>query len=167
MENKQVISSPDVNKVAMEKVFDKMYITNVENRLRALNVPSMIDKKRWIWELIQNAKDTIALDPNKNEINIRIDIDGDTVKFKHDGAPFTANTRYGLLYKFSDDKENQESTGRFGTGFLTTHCLSKIVTIESNMYLNEECTELCGFEVTMYRDGLISSELIEGLKKNA
>ena len=165
MENKQVISSPDVNKVAMEKVFDKMYITNVENRLRALNVPSMIDKKRWIWELIQNAKDTIALDPNKNEINIRIDIDGDTVKFKHDGAPFTANTRYGLLYKFSDDKENQESTGRFGTGFLTTHCLSKIVTIESNMYLNEECTELCGFEVTMYRDGLISSELIEGLKK--
>ena len=81
MENKQVISSPDVNKVAMEKVFDKMYITNVENRLRALNVPSMIDKKRWIWELIQNAKDTIALDPNKNEINTqgRIFREGDKV----------------------------------------------------------------------------------------
>lgn len=165
MENKQVISSPDVNVSAMEEVFDNMYITNVEKRLRELNAPSEIDKKRWIWELIQNAKDTIALDSSRNEINIRIDITGDVVKFRHDGAPFTAKARYGLLYKYSGGKENQESTGRFGTGFLTTHCLSKIVTIESNQYSNKDCTELCGFEVTMYRDGLVASELIEGLKK--
>lgn len=165
MDSKQEILSPDVNTDAMNEVFDQMYITNVEKRLRELNAPSDIDKKRWVWELIQNAKDTIALDPNRDEINVRIEIDGDTVKFKHDGAPFTAKARYGLLYKYSGGKENQESTGRFGTGFLTTHCLSKIVTIESNMYSNKECTELCGFEVTMYRDGLISSELIEGLRK--
>lgn len=165
MDNKQEILSPDVNADAMNEVFDQMYITNVEKRLRELNAPTDIDKKRWIWELIQNAKDTIALDPNRDEINVRIEIDGDCVKFKHDGAPFTAKARYGLLYKYSGGKENQESTGRFGTGFLTTHCLSKIVTIESNMYSNKDCTELCGFEVTMYRDGLISSELIEGLRK--
>ena len=165
MDNKQEIQSPDVNTDAMNDVFDQMYITNVEKRLRELNAPTDIDKKRWIWELIQNAKDTIALDPNRDEINVRIEIDGDCVKFKHNGAPFTAKARYGLLYKYSGGKENQESTGRFGTGFLTTHCLSKIVTIESNMYSNKDCTELCGFEVTMYRDGLISSELIDGLRK--
>ena len=165
MDSKQEILSPEVNTDAMNEVFDQMYITNVEKRLRELNAPSDIDKKRWVWELIQNAKDTIALDPNRDDINVRIEIDKDTVKFKHDGAPFTAKARYGLLYKYSGGKENQESTGRFGTGFLTTHCLSKIVTIESNMYSNKECTELCGFEVTMYRDGLISSELIEGLRK--
>lgn len=164
-DGKQEISSPDVNTDAMNEVFDNMYITNVEKRLRELNAPSDIDKKRWVWELIQNAKDTIALDPNRKEINVRIDIHGDIVKFRHDGAPFTAKARYGLLYKYSGGKENQESTGRFGTGFLTTHCLSKIVTIESNQYSNKDCTELCGFEVTMYRDGLISSELIDGLKK--
>lgn len=165
MDSKQEILSPDVNTDARDEIFYQMYIANVAKRLRDLNAPSDIDKKRWVWELIQNAKDTIALDPNRNEINVRIEIDRDTVKFKHDGAPFTAKARYGLLYKYSDGKENQESTGRFGTGFLTTHCLSKIVTIESNMYSNKECTELCGFEVTMYRDGLIPSELIEGLKK--
>lgn len=165
MDCKQEILSPDVNTDARDEIFYQMYIANVAKRLRDLNAPSDIDKKRWVWELIQNAKDTIALDPNRNEINVRIEIDRDTVKFKHDGAPFTAKARYGLLYKYSDGKENQESTGRFGTGFLTTHCLSKIVTIESNMYSNKECTELCGFEVTMYRDGLIPSELIEGLKK--
>lgn len=165
MDCKQEILSPDVNTDARDEIFYQMYIANVAKRLRDLNAPSDIDKKRWVWELIQNAKDTIALDPNRNEINVRIEIDRDTVKFKHDGAPFTAKARYGLLYKYSDGKENQESTGRFGTGFLTTRCLSKIVTIESNMYSNKECTELCGFEVTMYRDGLIPSELIEGLKK--
>ncbi len=165
MNNKLLIDSPNVNTEAMEEVFDNMYIANVKRRLRELNVPSDIDKKRWIWELIQNAKDTIALNSQRSEINIRIEIDGDVVKFRHDGAPFTPKARYALLYKYSGSKENQESTGRFGTGFLTTHCLSKIVTIESNQYSNKECTELCGFEVTMYRDGLIESELIEGLKK--
>lgn len=69
------------------------------------------------------------------------------------------------MYKYSEDKENSESTGRFGTGFLTTHCLSKVVTIESNMYSNDEKTELCGFSVTMYRDGQIEKELLEGLDK--
>lgn len=165
MNNNLLIDSPDVNIEAMNEVFDQMYIANVKRRLRELNAPSVIDKKRWIWELIQNAKDTIALDSQRDKINIRIDIDGDVVKFRHDGNPFTAKARYALLYKYSGGKENQESTGRFGTGFLTTHCLSKIVTIESNLYSNKECTELCGFEVTMYRDGLIESELIEGLRK--
>ena len=170
MGTRTTIPAPEVNSKAYERVFDKMYITNVEKRLRELNSPSENDKKRWVWELIQNAKDTIAKDPNKNSINIRIEISKgennvDIVRFRHDGSPFTPDARLGLLYKYSEDKENQESTGRFGTGFLTTHCLSKVVTIESNMFSDAACTQLCGFTVTMYRDGLIASELIEGLKK--
>lgn len=165
MESKTKIPAPEVNIKALESVFDKMYITNVEKRLRELNSPSDNDRKRWVWELIQNAKDTIAKDPTRNSIDVRIEIDGDIVRFRHNGAPFTPEARLGLLYKYSEDKENQESTGRFGTGFLTTHCLSKVVNIESNMYSDAACTKLCGFSVTMYRDGLIASELIEGLKK--
>lgn len=69
----------------------------------------------------------------------------------------------GLLYKYSEDKENAESTGRFGTGFLTTHCLSKVVTIESNMYGDENT--IVGFSVTMHRDGVTEQELLEGLDK--
>ena len=160
---KHIIASPSVNLAAMDELLDNMYITNVAKRLRDLNSPSEIDKKRWLWELIQNAKDTIAKDPNRNKIDIRIEIKGDVVKFKHNGAPFTPNARLGLLYKYSGGKENQESTGRFGTGFLTTHCLSKTVTIESNQYADNG--DLCGFKVTMYRDGLVDGELIEGLRK--
>lgn len=164
-ELKRKISAPSVTQDATKKLLRKMYISNVAKRLRELNAPTDNDRKRWIWELIQNAKDTIVGDNNRNEINVRIEIDGDTVKFRHDGNPFTADARFGLLYKYSEDKENQESTGRFGTGFLTTHCLSKVVTIESNMYSNDERTSLCGFRVTMYRDGQIEKELLEGLDK--
>ena len=162
---KTEIAPPSVIKGSYEKLLRKMYISNVAKRLRQLNQPSDVDRKRWVWELIQNAKDTIAGDPTRNQISVRIEIDGDIVRFRHDGNPFTSDARFGLLYKYSEDKENSESTGRFGTGFLTTHCLSKVVTIESNMYSNDEKTELCGFSVTMYRDGQIEKELLEGLDK--
>lgn len=165
MGTKTTIPAPEVNTQAYEKVLDKMYVSAVKNRLNQLNNPSDNDRKRWIWELIQNAKDTIAKDPNRSSVDVRIEIEGDTVRFRHNGAPFTPDTRLGLLYKYSEDKEDQESTGRFGTGFLTTHCLSKVVNIESNMYSDKACTQLCGFSVTMYRDGLNAEELIDGLDK--
>lgn len=155
--------APKTQQQAFDNLLDKMYITNVQKRLRELNQPSDTDKKRWVWELIQNAKDSIA-GTSRETVNVRIVIEGDTVRFCHDGAPFTANARLGLLYKYSEDKENQESTGRFGTGFLTTHCLSKIVSIESNIYTNEEQTEVGGFFVTMHRDGITNDELLDGLK---
>ena len=157
------ISAPKSTEKALEKLLDKMYISNVWKRLRELNQPNDIDRKRWIWELLQNAKDTITNNPNRDNIKARILIEGDSVKFQHNGDPFTADARLGLLYKYSEDKENAESTGRFGTGFLTTHCLSKVVTIESNMYGDENA--IVGFTVTMYRDGSNERELLEGLDK--
>lgn len=165
MESRTKIPAPEVNVRALESVLNKMYIAAVKNRLRQLNTPSDNDKKRWVWELVQNAKDTIAKDPNRKSVDVRIEIEGDIVRFKHNGAPFTPEARLGLLYKYSEDKENQESTGRFGTGFLTTHCLSKVVNIESNMYSDPARKELCGFSVTMYRDGQVESDLIDGLQK--
>lgn len=44
----------------MKNIFNKIYLANVGNRLRELENPSNIDCKRWIWELIQNAKDSIS-----------------------------------------------------------------------------------------------------------
>lgn len=160
-ERKQ-ISAPKSADASMEKLVRKMYISNVAKRLRALNQPTDNDRKRWIWELIQNAKDTIAGDPLRDKVNIRIEIEGDIVRFRHNGNPFTMDARFGLLWKYSEDKENQESTGRFGTGFLTTHCLSKTVTIESNVY--DEDT-IRGFAVTMFREGQTEQELLDGLDK--
>jgi len=147
------------------KIFGKVYLANVNNRLRELENPRDIDCKRWVWELIQNAKDSIAGQKDRNDgVSIEIIVKDDTYIFKHNGAPFTIGTLTALLYKFSEGKANDsESTGRFGTGFLTTHCLSKEVKISGEI-ITKENTKPEGFTVTMYREGE-GDELLKGLQK--
>lgn len=165
MENKTLIEAPESVNNAFNELLNKMYISNVRNRLRQLNEPTENDCKRWIWELIQNAKDSISQDPDKHSVDVKIVAKENEVIFKHNGSPFTAKAQLGLLYKYSEGKvNNSESTGRFGTGFLTTHTLSKIVSIEGDVYANDN-KELCGFSATMYRDGLDEPELLEGVEK--
>lgn len=165
MENKTLIEAPESVNNAFNELLNKMYISNVRNRLRQLNEPTENDCKRWIWELIQNAKDSISQNPNKHSVDVKVIVKENEVVFKHSGSPFTAKAQLGLLYKYSEGKvNNSESTGRFGTGFLTTHTLSKIVSIEGDVYANDN-NELCGFSATMYRDGLDEPELLEGVEK--
>ena len=141
----------------------KMYVSNVGNRLREMDTPSDVDCQRWPWELMQNAKDSIS-GSDRDKINIILTIEDDYVIFQHDGNPFNGDSYLALLYKYSDGKkDNSESTGRFGTGFLTTHSLSKVVNIEGPIF--DQKGNICGFEVTMYRDGKNDKELIEGMNK--
>ena len=116
-------------------IFGKMYLANVRNRLRELEFPNDIDCKRWIWELVQNAKDSISNQPERNGVDIKVKVENDIYSFTHNGSPFTKKTLFALLYKYTEGKTNNgESTGRFGTGFLTTHSLSKIVKINGKTY---------------------------------
>ena len=162
MDNNQQIEVPLGALSAEKDLLNNMYLSNVKKRLRALNQPSENDRKRWVWELIQNAKDSISKDNNKSSVDIEIEIKDNVVRFIHNGAPFTYKTRLALLYKYSEDKMGAESTGRFGTGFLTTHCLSKIVTIEGDVM---DKNSVLGFSVTMYRDGQTDDELLAGIEK--
>ncbi len=164
MENKHLVKEPESVKKARSKVFHKMYVANVRNRLRQLNEPTENDCKRWVWELIQNAKDSISSDKTRQTVDIKLIVKENQVVFKHNGSPFTADAQQALLYKYSEGKENDsESTGRFGTGFLTTHTLSKIVSIKGELYETDGTTR--SFSTTMYRDGLDESDLLDGLVK--
>lgn len=162
---KTKIEQPQSVSGAFDELLNKMYISNVQNRLRQLNEPTDNDCKRWVWELIQNAKDSISKDESRNSVNIKLEVRDKEVKFSHNGSPFSAKAQLGLLYKYSEGKvNNSESTGRFGTGFLTTHTLSKIVSIEGDVYVDDSNNSLCGFSATMYRDGLDEPELLEGVR---
>ena len=144
-------------------VLHKMYVSNVGNRLREMQTPSDIDCQRWPWELMQNAKDSIS-GTNRTSVEVILEISENCVIFQHDGCPFNGKTYLALLYKYSEGKANNtESTGRFGTGFLTTHSLSKVVQMEGP--ITDEDGTVCGFKVTMYSDGNNNEELIEGIKK--
>lgn len=140
---------------AQNTIFDQMYIGNTLNRLRQLNQPIESDCKRWFWELLQNADDSEASEAT-------IIINERTVEFIHNGKSFNADSLFGLLYKFSSKDQNDiSSTGRFGTGFLTTHTISKIVNIESDYNDNGN---ILGFNVTIYREGFEKEELLNGVK---
>ena len=96
--------------------------------LNIRNVPG-ISAKRWIWELIQNAKDV----PNKfNRVEIKIELSKESLKFSHNGQHFTIENILGILQQVSskDSNNRDDQTGKFGIGFIGTHLLSGKVIIK-------------------------------------
>ena len=87
-------------------------------------------EKRWLWELIQNAKDSVGL---SEKVNIKIGIKENTLSFEHSGNPFELDDILALLIQGSSKEEGDGKTGRFGTGFITTYLLSKTVNITGKL----------------------------------
>ena len=95
-------------------------------------------KKRWFWELLQNASDY-------NEfVNVRLVVSDNRVSFLHDGASFSLRDALNLISPDSnklDDEIHKDNIGKFGTGLVSTHILSSLLDIdglciddESNTY---------------------------------
>lgn len=88
---------------------------------------------RWAWELLQNAKDSIAEYPDRT-VSVQLELWEGKVQFRHNGMHFTESDVRGIINQISSKEalEDQptKKVGRFGTGFLTTHLLSKVVEIE-------------------------------------
>lgn len=93
-------------------------------------------EKRAIWELFQNALDTI----DKNgEIEIRKTEKG--FLFKHNGKHFSDLEFGGLIKQFSVGKkygDNKDKIGQYGTGFISTHVYGKIIEINTSIESDEE-----------------------------
>jgi len=103
------------------------------SRLRSQAEESPTARRRWIWELIQNAKDV----PHNGGVRIQIEWDKffGSLVFRHSGQPFSADNIRFLIEQISTKDRSKDAsglrtaTGRFGTGFLTTHLLSERVTV--------------------------------------
>ncbi len=94
------------------------YLNDVENKRE-------LYEKRWIWELLQNALDSA---PDGGKIDVRVVRSGNYLKFSHNGRPFKIEEVAHLIYHGSTKKEFD--IGKFGTGFLVTHLISKQVEVE-------------------------------------
>jgi hypothetical protein len=103
-------------------------------------------EKRAIWELFQNALDTIAV---SGEIEIKRTSAG--FIFKHNGRPFTDSEFGGLIKQFSVGKKygnNDEKLGQYGTGFISTHVYGKLIKITTSIKLDSgEYVNLNGFNL--------------------
>jgi len=112
---------------------------------------------RWPFELTQNAHDP-GPRPGIDEVTIDISFKGQTVIFQHDGKPFSTQDLAALLSGGSNKEfESNETTGRFGTGFLLTHVLSPQVTFEGIVGENGEYEQ-----VTLHLDRAGDEDAIYG-----
>lgn len=88
-------------------------------------------RKRWMWELLQNASDL------GDEINTEFEITDTELIFRHNGKPFGLSEAFNLIMPDSSkDEESLHSKeqenppiGQFGTGFISTHILSKRIRV--------------------------------------
>lgn len=140
------------------KIQDKL------NELKSKDV--VISSYRWIWELIQNAKDCTN-STGKIDIEIYFDSQLKIVEFKHNGKLFATKNIVYLIEQVStkERSRNSVSTGKFGTGFLTTNLLSPIITI-SGLLHDEDESNIARFQVTIDRSGKCLDELKEAIKRS-
>lgn len=120
---------------------------------RIRNASSLEQTRRWVMELLQNARDVSRDDG----IKIRIILKEDQLMFEHTGKPFRVKDILSIINQSSSKDDSIESVGKFGTGFVTTFQLSEIVTLRSVLY--EEGEDPISFEVTLDRSGTNDSEI--------
>lgn len=128
-------------------------------RLHDLEKTIENNQGRWAWELLQNAKDSMLDDQKK--VNIRLIRREDEIVFSHNGNHFTEYDIRGLINQISskevEDGQKATRVGRFGTGFITTHLLSKEVIVKGILETRDK--ETYQYQFKLNRDGTTTSAL--------
>lgn len=117
-------------------------------------------KKRWLWELTQNAKDCAI---GNEGISINIESKDGSIVFSHDGYPFDYNSVMDLVLQNSSKRKADNKTGKFGTGFISTHLISKKVRITGN-YMDNYKNVRSGLNIVVDRNFSNVEELEDKLR---
>lgn len=124
------------------------------------SIPSDFEnlKRRWFWELLQNASDY------NDEVEVKLELYPDRIVFMHNGKPFRPIDTENLIAPDSgkDDLETraEDTIGQFGTGFISTHVLSSHITV-SGLIKSEQREEYHNFQFTLDRSGFTDKELLK------
>lgn len=131
--------------IALDEDRKKSEIKAILQDLERLKTVPIERKRRWIWELLQNAKDCASKLGTKQErtVNIEVSLDKSTLSFSHDGIPFTLNDLLALVRRTSTKAfdNSDDNTGKFGTGFVTTHAINRLATVSGVLQARNGLTE--------------------------
>jgi hypothetical protein len=123
------IASKNAVDLALEKQRRESEARAILQDLERLITIPVERKRRWVWELIQNAKDCAPKDgpEDRRIVNITFQLSKDKLIFAHDGVPFTLENLLAIVRRTSTKSYDNEdgNTGKFGTGFVTTHILNR------------------------------------------
>lgn len=121
-----------------------------------------INCRRWIWELVQNAKDV----RNRfGQVSVRITRFPDRLVFAHNGDPFHTWNVTALINQVSakpSDSVDLEITGKYGTGFISTHLLNTRITV--NGVVQRQGRPAKRMSLLLDRGGTRSEDLIPKIK---
>jgi len=119
-------------------------------------------KRRWFWELLQNASDY------NDEVKVVLELYPDKIIFKHNGKPFSAADARNLIApdsgKDESDLKSEDTIGQFGTGFISTHVLSGVISVRG--VLDEEGV-FERFSFDLDRSGFNDKELLKASITNS
>jgi len=157
----------ELNRITSKSILEKLM-----NIRQKINVG--FTARRLVWELIQNAKDNVSLcSQNDEKVDVHISLSETEFIFSHNKGYFTSGHIRGLVRKYSSgDKERNteqlgqayKTTGRFGTGFMTTHLLSEKVKIVST-FQHEETGLFHPCSFWLDRTGKTEAKIVEGMNQ--
>ena len=116
---------------------------------------------RWVSELLQNTRDCAYKDQG---VKILIELQDDKLIYKHNSKPFRVKDILSLINQVTSKVDDSETTGKFGTGFMTTMLLSDVVNIKS--ILQDEDLPYKPFEIDINRSPETSKEIVDEINKS-
>ncbi len=143
------MQAPDI----LDEVFDDVVYDNnaqeVFKKLKVLDNDRDLLVSRWIWELIQNARGTAG---SQAALEIELVLDGDHLIFRHNGASFK-DREIAHLILHGSTKHDPRDIGKFGSGFITTHLISRRVQVRGSL------ADGRSFDFELNREGIEAAEL--------
>ncbi|MCD0489674.1 hypothetical protein LPB86_15640 [Pedobacter sp. MC2016-14] len=125
MENITSIEKSDVDR-ELDQQREESEARSLINEVERLNTLEGEHLYRWIWELLQNARDEA-----QTGMEVSCQLTNDQFTFEHNGEPFSTGNLLALTRKTSTKPldGSRGNAGKFGTGFVTSHLLNKTVII--------------------------------------
>lgn len=167
--NTKKMTEQTYNQEEVQELFDvvfKLSAKDINDKLIKVRNRPEIAKRRWFWELLQNAKDSVK---KHEQVDIRLTLSKNDkgipyIAFSHNGNPFKYEDAKNLIFPYSDKDEEEDSdkSGRFGTGFLATHILSPRIHVKG-VYLKDN--KAFDFKFILDRSVNGKSELAESISK--
>ena len=104
----------------------------IREKLNTVRNKRKASAKRCIWEMMQNAKD--VYNPKYGGVSIEFEVvDKHTFVFRHNGLHFRLKDVTCLIQQVSSKSstnEDENVTGMFGTGFITTHLIADVIDVK-------------------------------------
>lgn len=104
---------------------------SIFNHLQELESNRARMQTRWVWELLQNARD--SCDDGDTRLVASVELGESEVTFQHNGRGFTIDEVVHLIYHGSTKAEDENTIGQYGSGFLTTHLLCPAIDVSGRL----------------------------------